>query len=134
MHDWERRSWVESVTCQFYWHLGCWHAPAWFYLLLGGLCLLTAGVLCWRICGWLLLLAAAPVMVQETRRKHGAELSLLGWWHYLQYCLLEAAAVVLIVAGARRGWRNLEFAVGVLGAVLVLAWAAFRAVANRFNR
>ena len=132
MQNHEQRTWPQSVICQFHLTMtGKIHPPIWFALLFAGGILAAQNALYWKAVGVLLVIAALPTMVQETRRAHGSNLPFFGWWKLFQYFMQGAAAVVLIVSGAVRGYQNIEFAVGVIAVVITTAWAIFRYVLNK---
>lgn len=114
----ERRTWRESVLCQFRLTPRI-TGPMWFYMLLAGLALLlTVHDPIWKAAGAVAALSGVPSMVQNTRREHGAPLPALGWWGPFQNFLLAADGVFLAVCGALRGWKNEMFALGLMMAVI----------------
>lgn len=94
-------------------------SPLWAYSLLLGLLLLAdADMPIWRAAGGLIALSGIPNMVQKTRREHGAPLPRYGWWAPFHQLTLAAAGIVLAVFGAIQGWKNVEFAFGLVMAAI----------------
>ena len=125
----KRPSWIQSVTSQFHFDFGGKAiGPAWFLLLSFGLLLCIVGDHIWRCTGIMVMLSALPDMVQETRRCHGTPLPKFGWWILLQNLILMASGGRLAVNGAMTGWKNVNFAIGVISFVTFLGLFLFRAV------
>ena len=125
----KRPSWIQSVTSQFHFDFGGKAVgPAWFLLLSFGLLLCIVGDHIWRCAGIMVMLSALPSMVQETRRCHGTPLPKFGWWILLQDLILMASGGLLAVNGAMAGWKNVNFAIGVISFVVFLGLFLFRTV------
>lgn len=121
----KKRTWLKSVTCQFYWSSGLrhrLHGPGWFYLLFIGIMLLAFARQPEKIllaAGLMFLLAAIPDMIQQTRRCRGENITRLGWWTFWSFGM----AFLAMAALAAVWWMGRDETVGncaVLGAFSVL--------------
>lgn len=110
--------------------------PLWFLLaVIGGCMLYEAKTLDWTISAFLTLPTALFSFVRSTAALwEGKPMSIPDWTAELELGLLLAAGVVLAVSGARAGFRNLEFALGITVSVVLISLLLFEAVCMRVNQ